>query len=241
MFFFFARYGLGLPESSGVILLTYFVSSCAFIPFWIWLSRRIGKHRALIASFSFSLVTVPLLLLIQPGQIGLALPLFALVGSNSGAATFLLRSMMADVADADAAENNTERAGLMYSFLALTAKFGAGMAVGISFGALAWIGFDPKTAVPGEAVLGLKEIYISLPIIFSLINLVILRGYPLDEVKQRLVRAEVERRRAAHHSADDMLPPGLLPGGAGMGSDSEAIANVGDYPPPDEPGAAEAS
>lgn len=228
MFFFFARFGLGLGSWSNIILLTYFISSTICIPFWIWLSRRIGKHRALTASFAFTIAAVPLLLLIQPGQIALAIPLFALAGNNSGAATFLLRSMMADVADADSAANNAERAGLMYSFLALTAKFGAGAAVGISFGALAWIGFDPKSAVPGEAVLGLKEIYISLPIIFSLINLAILRGYPLDEVKQRQIRAEVERRRAQHQSADDVMPRGTASAGPATGLDPEAIADIGD-------------
>ena len=140
--------------------------------------------------------------------------------------TFLLRSMMADVADADAAENNAERAGLMYSLLALTAKFGIGWAVGITFVALAWMGFDPKMANSPEAIEGMRLFFISLPIVFSLINLFIMRGYPLDEEQQRRTRAEVERRRATHHSADDMLPPGILPGGAALASDSEAITTV---------------
>ena len=43
-----------------------------------------------------------------------------------------------------AAENGAERAGVMYSLLALTNKFGLGWAVGITFGLLTWLGFDPK-------------------------------------------------------------------------------------------------
>jgi Na+/melibiose symporter-like transporter len=227
-FFFFARSALELPRSAGALLLAYFISGCICIPFWIWLSRRIGKHRALTASFAFTVVTMPLLLLIPRGSLAVALPVFAVVGMNYGAPSFLLRSMMADIADVDSAENNTERAGLMYSLLTLTAKFGYGWAVGISFVALAWLGFDPKVANTPSVVEHLRLFFIALPAVFSLISLLILRGYPLDEIRQRGVRDEVERRRAEHHSAEDMLPPGFLPGGAGMGSDSEAITNVGD-------------
>jgi Na+/melibiose symporter-like transporter len=226
MFFFFARFALDLPQWAGTLLLVYFISGTVFIPFWIWLSRRIGKHRALIASFAYSFVSTPLLLLIGPGDIVMALPIFILAGANYGAATFLLRSMMADVADADAAVNNTERAGLMYSFLALTAKFGIGWAVGITFVALSWLGFDPKTTNSPHAIEAMRLFFISLPIAFSLINLLIMRGYPLDEEQQRRIRAEVERRRATHHSADDMLPPGILAGGAALASDSEAVTTV---------------
>lgn len=228
MFFFFARFALGLPTWAGTLLLTYFVSGCIFIPFWIWLSRRIGKNKAVIASFGYTVVTMPLFLLIPAGDFAVALPVFAIAGMNYGAPTFLLRSMMADIADVDAAENNAERAGLMYSFLALTNKFGLGLAVGISFAVLAWMGFDPKATNSPEAIERLRIFYISLPVAFNFLNLFIMRGYPLDEAHQRLMRSAVERRRAAHHSADDMLPPGILPGGAGLASDSEAITAVGD-------------
>lgn len=226
MFFFFARFALDLPQWAGTLLLVYFVSGTICIPFWIWLSRRIGKHHALVASFAYSLVSTPLLLLIGPGDAVAAFPIFVVAGANYGAATFLLRSMMADVADADAAENNAERAGLMYSFLALTAKFGIGWAVGITFIALSSMGFDPKTDNTPGAVEGMRLFFILLPVAFSLINLLVMRGYPLDEAQQRRIRAEVERRRASHHSAEDMLPPGLLPGGAALASDSEAITAV---------------
>ncbi|MDE2074876.1 MAG: MFS transporter [Alphaproteobacteria bacterium] len=197
MFFFFARFALGLPHWAGTLLLTYFVSGCLFIPFWIALSRRIGKHRALMASFAFTVATMPLYLLIPRGDLFAALPVFVLSGMNYGAPQFLLRSMMADIADADTAENGAERAGLMYSFLALTEKFGFGWSVGIAFVLLAWLGFDPKTANPPEAIAHMRAFYIALPCVLCFVNFFILRGYPLDEARQRALRLEVERRRAA--------------------------------------------
>lgn len=201
MFFFFARFALDLPRLAGTLLLVYFVSGFVFIPFWIWLSGRIGKHRALMVSFVYAMMAAPLLFFIPKGDFSIALPVFVVTGVNYGAASFLLRAMMADVADVDAAENNTERAGVMYSLLALTGKFGLGWAVGITFTILAWTGFDPKTVNTMDAVANMRLLYILLPVVLNLICLFIMAGYPLTEVRQRLLRAEVERRRAAIDTA----------------------------------------
>ncbi len=235
MFFFFARYALGLPQLAGTLLLAYFVSGFIFIPFWIWLARRIGKHRAMMASFVYSVITTPLLFFIPHNDFAVALPIFVIVGFNYGAPSFLLRAMMADIADVDAAENGAERAGVMYSLLALTNKFGMGWAVGITFVMLAWLGFDPKVTNTPEAIENMRLFYIALPVLLSVVNFAAMLGYPLDEARQRGLRAQIDRRHQSHHSADDMLPPGIMVGGAALASDSEAITNVGDGQPAEGP------
>lgn len=223
MFFFFIRIALGLPNWAGTLLLLYFVSGCVCVPLWIALSCRIGKHRTLLASYVYTFATAPLLFLIPYGDLPVALMVLLINGVNYGAPAFLLRAMMADIADADTAENGAERAGLMYSFLSLTSKFGLGWAVGIAFGVLAWMGFDPKVVNPPAAVEHLRLFYIVLPVICGVLNLVALAGYSLDEARQQRLRAEIDRRRRMHTSANDIMPPGLLPGGAALASDSEAV------------------
>ncbi len=228
MFFFFARTALNEPKWAGSLLLIYFVAGIAFIPAWIALSKRISKHRALIWCYVFGIITSPTLFLIAPGNLWLAVAMFVLTGVNYGAPAFLLRSMMADIADADTAETGAERAGLMYSFLSLTSKFGIGAAVGITFPILALMGFNPQHVNPPEAVEHLRLFFIAMPILLAVICLAIMLGYPLDQSRQQHLRAEIDRRRAAHQSADDVLPPGLLPGGAALGSDSETVTHVTD-------------
>jgi len=226
MFFFFARNALGLPNLAGALLLLYFVTGCLAIPLWIGLSRRIGKHRTLITCYVYGFIVAPLLFLIPKGAAVPAFVVIALAGVNYGAPSFLLRSMMADIADADTAENGAERAGLMYSFLSLTSKFGIGWSVGIAFVILAWMGFDPKIINPPAAIEHMRVFYILLPVACGVLCLSAMLGYPLDEARQKRLRAEIERRRQMHTSADDILPPGLLPGGAALASDSEAVTRV---------------
>lgn len=162
------------------------------------LSRRIGKHKALIAAFIYGLCVSPLMFVIPAGSTLFAAIVLVLTGVPYGAPAFLIRAMMADVADADTAENNSERAGLMYSFLSLTSKFGIGLSVFVTFSALALIGFDPKaTLFAPDLPLHLRIVYVAIPVIFNIASLLALLGYPIDERRQRELRDEIERLRAA--------------------------------------------
>jgi Na+/melibiose symporter-like transporter len=194
-FFFFANLALSLPRYSNTLLLTYFLSGVVCLPLWIALARRIGKHQALSVSYVYGLCTAPLIYFIPAGNFGFALVGLALAGVSYGAPAFLIRAMMADVADADAVQNNAERAGLMYSFLSLTSKFGLGWSVFIAFAILNAFGFDPKMAHPPAPVLDhLRLVYVLVPAALALVCLLLALRYPIDEHEQRRLRDEIEQR-----------------------------------------------
>ena len=75
------------------------------------------------------------------------------------------------------------------------------------------------------AIENMRLFYIGLPVVCGIINLAAMMRYPLDEARQKRLRADIEKLREAHNSADDILPQGLLPGGAALASDSEAVAH----------------
>ena len=194
-FFFFANLALSLPRYSNTLLLSYFLSGVICLPIWIALARRIGKHQALSVAYVYGLVTAPIVYLIPAGNFGLALAALALAGVSYGAPAFLIRAMMADVADADAVQNNAERAGLMYSFLSLTSKFGLGWSVFIAFAILGALGFDPKMVHPPALVLDhLRLVYVLVPAALAFIGLLLVLRYPIDEHEQRRLRDEIEQR-----------------------------------------------
>ncbi|MBI1329655.1 MAG: MFS transporter [Alphaproteobacteria bacterium] len=222
LFFYFTGAALAVPHASNTLLLIYFLTGVLCIPIWIALSRRIGKHRALMAAYAYSLCVAPILLFIPAGDtvaVGIAL---ALSGATYGAPAFLIRSMMADVADADSATNNTERAGLMYSFLALTSKLGIALpALGLPL--LAVIGFDPKAAaIDASTAENLRIFYIALPVLFALTCFVLVRGYPIGEREHRELREEIERRRR-ESKAGEHLESSIL---AASGVYAEATTTV---------------
>src|SRR5437762_2342948 len=71
-FFFFASLALSLHRYANTLLLVYFVMGVACIPIWIALSRRIGKHRTLIAAYVYSFCMAPLLFFAPAGNFGFA-------------------------------------------------------------------------------------------------------------------------------------------------------------------------
>jgi Na+/melibiose symporter-like transporter len=197
-FFFFANLALSLPRYSNTLLLAYFLSGVLCLPLWIALARRIGKHQALSTAYIYGLCTAPLIYFIPAGNFAFALAALAISGVSYGAPAFLIRAMMADVADADAVENNAERAGLMYSFLSLTSKFGLGWSVFIAFAILNAVGFDPKMVRPPALVLDhLRLVYVLVPAALAFTCLLLALRYPIDEREQRRLRDEIEQRTIA--------------------------------------------
>ncbi|HWA92280.1 MAG TPA: MFS transporter [Rhizomicrobium sp.] len=197
MFLYFVSLGLALPKFGGTVLLVYFLSGMVCAPLWIALSRRVGKSRALIVSYVYAIAAGLALFLIPLGNKPVALAMVALTGASYAAPAFLIRAMMADVADADTHETGAERAGILYAFLSMTTKLGIGWSVTIAFGLLAFLGFDPKIHDTPGAIENLRLVYILLPVSLALLSLIAMLGYPLDETRQRELRLEIERRRDA--------------------------------------------
>ena len=51
--FYFVKHVLVAGELYGLYLAPYFLSQIAAVPFWLWLSRRVGKHRATMAAIGW--------------------------------------------------------------------------------------------------------------------------------------------------------------------------------------------
>lgn len=197
MFLYFVSLGLALPKFGGTVLLVYFLSGVVCAPVWIALSRRVGKSRALMLAYVYGIVAGLSLFLIPLGNKPIALAAIVFTGASYAAPAFLIRAMMADVADADTHETGAERAGMMYAFLSMTSKLGIGWSVAIAFGLLAALGFDPKIHDTPGAIENLRLVYILLPVGLAALSFVAMIGYPLNEERQRELRLEIERRRAA--------------------------------------------
>ncbi|MBV1885851.1 MAG: MFS transporter [Parvibaculaceae bacterium] len=200
LFLYLALDVLMLGEFSNVLLLVYFTSGLLFVPPVIWLSNRIGKHKAAIISALFSGVTVPLIFLLPEGNYLLSALCWTVLGVNMGAGPFLFRSIMADVVDHDAVESGSQRTGLFYALLTSTNKIGYALAIGISMSALDWLGIKTGEENTETALFGLQLIYILPSFTISLFVAWMLSHFPLGEVQQRANR-EVLAKRALDAAA----------------------------------------
>lgn len=214
LFLFLAADVLKLQFAS-LLILVYLTAGCVFVPIMVRLSHVWGKHRTLAYSSLFSAVTVPLIFLIEPGDLWFAVFIWVCLGVNMGAGPFLFRSIMADVADHDHVEGGNQRTGLFYSLLTMTNKIGAALAIGLTYPALELIGFVPGAENTLAAEDGLKLLYVLPPAAIGFLVAWVMWNFPIDEDQQSENRRILQERQAMAEGAGGNAGASVAPiGGA---------------------------
>jgi GPH family glycoside/pentoside/hexuronide:cation symporter len=126
---YYANYYLRIPEQANYFVLIAEGSAILFIPFWVWVSRKLDKRRAFIlgvTSWVFILLGIAVL---RPDQIGLAYALAALSGSGIATAYVIPWSMVPDVIENDQLRTGQRREGSFYAFASFFQKLATGAAL----------------------------------------------------------------------------------------------------------------
>ena len=192
----FVQHVLAMPERVGALLLVYFLAGVVAIPFWLGLSRRIGKHRAWSLAMIWACLSFVWVPLLGPGDFW---PFFAIClasGLALGADLALPPSIQADVVDLDWLESGRRRTGLFFAVWSMTTKLSLALAVGIAFPILDLLGFEAGAENPPAALLGLGLLYGFAPVAIKLGAIALVWNFPIgatshDEIKQRLRAAEL--------------------------------------------------
>ncbi len=195
---FFIRDIVGVP-TIGAAYFIYFIAGLGAIPFWLWLGRRIGKHRA----FMMTLITVACVsaanLLLDYGDYLAFFLLFTVKGFCFGGLQFLPVAMLADVVDVDSARSGGQRAGTYFAFMGFSEKIAIAFGTGASLNIVGLLGFDPQGGIAASTeigVLSLRMVYCLGPVVFYGMALRLIWNYPLTPARHARLRERLERRNA---------------------------------------------
>jgi len=200
LYLFFVSDVLGAEDKTPYILSIYMVTSFASVPFWVWLSTKISKHRAYVASFALIAFTHPFYLLLGEGDVWWMLPVTVATGFASGGFSQMLpNAMKADVIDYDTLRTGENRAALFFSAWSFAQKSTASIGAAIAMFGLALLGFNAESgAVNGaEELFGLRFLFSAFPSIFFLGGALIVWNFPITAERQKGIRAEIEARTQA--------------------------------------------
>ena len=193
LFVFFAGYVLGRPEVGAALFLFQFVFGVVSAPIWQAISRRIGKHGALLWAEGLQAAINFALLLVGEGDLALFLALALAQGLTQGAGTLMLRAMLADVADEYRLRTGTDRTAMLFSLFSISGKAGAAMPLGIVLPLIAWFGFDPQAAQqPASGIMALSLAFALGPGLAHLFAMLLVRGFDMDETRQLEIRKLLE-------------------------------------------------
>ena len=199
LYLFFITYVLDAEDKAIYMLTFFYLANMAAVPFWVWLSSKIGKHRAYVGCFALIGLAHPFYLLLGEGDFWYMLPITVVTGFAAGGFAALPNSMKADVIDLDTLTTGENRAALFFSTYSFTYKAAASVGSSIGLFALAIIGFntmEPALNTP-QQLWGLKFLFAMFPSIFYLSACAIIWNYPITEERHAEMRAELEEKNRA--------------------------------------------
>ncbi len=169
------------------------------IPFWVPMSRRIGKRGAWFAA---TLCQVPLCFGYLVLQEGMATPLLVgmfLIGFLNGAAGAVAQSMQSDVIDFDELQTGERKEGVYFASWNFLQKSAFGINLAIVGGLLQWSGFTPNAdqSLAAQRAIGLG--FVGFPFLTMLVILVLLLRFRLNEREHAEVLEALEAKSSARH------------------------------------------
>lgn len=196
LYIFFVADVLGAEDRSIYMLSCFYLTNLLTIPFWVWLSGQIGKHRAYLLSFIIIACAHPFYLLLGEGDFWWMLPVTIVTGfAAAGFSQAIPNSMKADVIDLDTLESGENRAALFFSAWSFAQKATASIGGAIAMFGLALWGFDatPDAVNSEQQMWGLRFLFSTFPSIFFLTAAVIVWKYPITPERH----AEIQNAIAA--------------------------------------------
>ncbi|MDZ4725418.1 MAG: glycoside-pentoside-hexuronide (GPH):cation symporter [Leptospira sp.] len=183
---YYYQYRLGLKESDVVIniLLPFFLVLMISIPFWVWLSKKIGKKiPAFLGVFLLGLLTVIAYPLFPYGEIRPPL-IVAFFGGILAGSILIMDSLLTDVVDYDEWKTKQKREGIYFGFWKMGVKFSQAIGIALTGFMLDFIGFD-QNAVTQIPEVGFRLALIFGPLVgfFFIAGSLVFLFYPLTDKK----------------------------------------------------------
>ncbi len=168
------------------------------IPLVTLMSQKLGKKMAFIISQGISMLGYAgFWFCFVPGKpelMFIPLPLFAF---GIGGLFTIMMSMTADVCDLDELNTGERREGVFGAVYWWMVKFGFAIAGLLGGVIMDVVGFDPgASSQTTEAMTGLRLAYSGLPMLGTLIAIIVMLGYDLDEKRSGEIRQQIEARKA---------------------------------------------
>ncbi len=197
LYAYFVADVLGATQEAAYMLTFFYLSSLAGVAFWVQAANRLGKHRAYVAAFAVITLAHPFYFLLGNGDLWWMLPVTMATGFASGGFSQLLpNAMKADVIDLDALESGENRAAFFFSVWSFVQKLAGTLGGSLAMFGLGLFHYDATLGSGNDphAMFGLRFLFSTLPSLFFITGALLVWNYPIDEERQREIRAKLEAR-----------------------------------------------
>jgi glycoside/pentoside/hexuronide:cation symporter, GPH family len=191
--------GLGLPNGLFWVIFILYVSTLCAVPFTMRLARRVDKHHLLAAGWLVAALVYGVHLWIPTGNFAIVVVLWIIAGIGNAPAFVITTSMLADIIDRSEFESGERRSGAYMAVYNLTVKIGLAMGVGLAFGLLQWVGYEPSASHFSDAdAWNIRLLGFALPSLLLVPAVIMMWKHPITKEVQRQLRAQIDARNRVH-------------------------------------------
>jgi len=185
--------GLGLPGAFFSLFFIQYMAAIVSVPILVRLGNRFDKHRVLAGSFAITAIYYLIAFTLPMGSYYLVAGLICIGGITFACAYIFITSILADIVDFDTAVSGEERTGIYMAALNLVMKFGLALGVGLAYGFLDIVGFDPAAAThTAEDVFKIRLVGYGPTSALLIPAFYILWKFPITKTVQRELRRQIE-------------------------------------------------
>jgi glycoside/pentoside/hexuronide:cation symporter, GPH family len=190
---FYARDVIGVPNL-GLIYVYYFISAFIGVPFWRWVAKHTGKHKALAYGMVIAIGTNLGLFFLTKGDVALFTLMFIVKGFCFGALDLLPAAMLADATDVDTAISRKSRAGLLFAMAGVVTNLGQAVGQALSLNALSWVGYRAAGETGEATLMAMRVLYALVPSVVLGLALLIALRYTLTGARHERLRVALGKR-----------------------------------------------
>ena len=210
LFILFMKHVLdaSIPER-GLLTFIYFFAGIVGIPFWLWLSKRISKHRAWSVAMLGACLAFLFIPLLGAGDIVVFGVICVITGLSLGADLSLPPAIQADVIEYEYFRSGRECSGTLFAIWSLITKLALAISVVIAFPTIEFLGFSPDLPKEENNLVALAMIYAVVPVAFKIGAILLVWWYPLTSKKQEIIRRRLENRLRTKDLSSKRVPLSL--------------------------------
>lgn len=178
--------------------LIYTACSLCLIPFYLWLSKIIGKDKCLLISVILLIISALLTwFTFTPNNPWLMLVNPLLIGAGYAGIWLMIPSMNADIVDHDELKTGERREGSFASIYSWVLKFSFSLGFMLAGPLLELTGFDAKlnSDQSTEVIFNLRLYFVLIPVVALIIATILLKNFSITQKEAGRIRAELEKRR----------------------------------------------
>lgn len=219
----FCTHSLKMGDEFSYFILVLLVSTILAMPCWQKAIVKFGKKTTFATGMIVFIPVLIVQLYIPEGKVYVYYPIVVIAGLGISVALLLPWSMLPDVIDEFLLKYGTRKESIFYSFYVFFNKLSVGVGLGISQAVLALGGYETgECDQPSSVALALQMLVVPGPVVFTLIALVALWAYPIDENRRKeikqAIRVKLRKREANPDASSDTKGTSIASYGAGSNS-----------------------